>query len=201
MHDFGVLILDVASPFLRRSEQGCWIQRAKPKGRLWAEPTAITHSHPVCRDANRLWALSIAKTIREGLSSEEVDEYVVEIAPRITKDQILIDTIKKAKSFEEGVVAITMRRRDLTPMQPSTAPWRALWRGLGQTLRWDDALGRLNTSRISWKRRSFTACSPLAKGLLAYMWYFSLQGRICWILLALGEWNGVASIMSWEPAL
>ena len=29
---------------------------------------AITHNHPVCRDASRLWALAIAKTVRDGLS-------------------------------------------------------------------------------------------------------------------------------------
>ena len=103
---------------------------------------AITHSHPVCRDANRLWALAIAKTVRDGLSREEVYEYLSEIAPRVTREQILLDTIQKAKRegplscdgwnqgwvvlafhlalhtllsaecFEEGVVAITMRGGD-----------------------------------------------------------------------------------------
>jgi ADP-ribosyl-[dinitrogen reductase] hydrolase len=103
---------------------------------------AITHIHPVCRDANRLWALAIAKTIRDGLSAEQVYEYLVEIAPTVTEEQILLDTLKKAKretqvscddwdrgwvvlafhlslytllhapSIEEGIIQITMRGGD-----------------------------------------------------------------------------------------
>lgn len=103
---------------------------------------AITHIHPVCRDANRLWALAIAKAIREGLSGQEVYEYLQHIAPRVTEESILLETIHKAKteapavcdgwgqgwvilalhlslhtllhapSFEEGIRAITMRGGD-----------------------------------------------------------------------------------------
>lgn len=103
---------------------------------------AITHIHPVCRDANRLWALAIAKAIREGLSAEAVYEYLVQIAPKVTEESILLETIHKAKteapaacdgwgqgwvvlalhlslhtllhapSIEEGIISITMRGGD-----------------------------------------------------------------------------------------
>ncbi|NMA22168.1 MAG: ADP-ribosylglycohydrolase family protein [Spirochaetales bacterium] len=103
---------------------------------------SITHVHPICRDVNRLWALAIAKTIREGLTAQQVYEYIAEIAPRITDEQVLLDTIDIAKregpvacdgdnqgwviialhlslytllhtaSFEEGVIQITMRAGD-----------------------------------------------------------------------------------------
>ncbi len=103
---------------------------------------AITHIHPVCRDANRLWALATAQAIREGLTGEAVYAYLQEIAPKVTDEQILLETIKKAKeeapascdgwgqgwvvlafhlslhtllhapSIEEGIRAITMRGGD-----------------------------------------------------------------------------------------
>ena len=103
---------------------------------------AITHIHPVCRDANRLWALAIAKVIREGLSAPQVYEYLLNIAPRVTEEEILLDTIREAKSkapascdgwgqgwvilalhlslhtllhassIEEGIIQITMRGGD-----------------------------------------------------------------------------------------
>ena len=103
---------------------------------------AITHIHRVCRDANRLWALAIAKAIREGLSAEAVYEYLVQIAPKVTEESILLETIHNAKreapaacdgwgqgwvvlalhlplhtllhapSIEEGIREITMRGGD-----------------------------------------------------------------------------------------
>ncbi|MCK9547617.1 MAG: ADP-ribosylglycohydrolase family protein [Sphaerochaeta sp.] len=103
---------------------------------------AITHIHPVCRDANRLWALAIAKVVREGLSAPQVYEYLLSIAPQVTEEEILLDTIREARSkapascdgrgqgwvilalhlslhtllhasgIEEGIIQITMRGGD-----------------------------------------------------------------------------------------
>lgn len=102
----------------------------------------ITHIHPVCLGANRLWALAIAKAVKDGLSAQEVYEYIIEIAPRVTKEKVLLDVLGKvkheepgacdgwdqgwvviafhqslytllhSKSFEEGIVHITMRGGD-----------------------------------------------------------------------------------------
>ena len=103
---------------------------------------SITHAHPICRDANGLWALAIAKTICEGMNAHQVYEYIAKIAPCITEEQLLLDTIEAAKregtlscdrgdhgwviialhlslytllqaqSFEEGVIQIIMRAGD-----------------------------------------------------------------------------------------
>ncbi len=102
----------------------------------------ITHIHDVCRDANRLWALSMAKTIREGLTAQELYNYLLSIAPQITQEESLLEVVKRAKdeaplscdgedqgwvliavqlslytllhapNIEEGIIEITMRGGD-----------------------------------------------------------------------------------------
>ncbi len=103
---------------------------------------ALTHIQPSCRDANRLWALGIAKAIREGLSGAQVYEYLRTIASTLSEESLLLEVIEKAEhegplscdgpdqgwviiafhlalhtllhapSFEEGIIDVTMRAGD-----------------------------------------------------------------------------------------
>jgi ADP-ribosylglycohydrolase len=103
---------------------------------------AITHSHSLCKDINRIWTWAIAKTIREGETKEELYKQIVAIAPKLTDNTLLLSTIEEAKTtppatcdewnmgwvliafhlalysilnyetFEEGLKAITLRAGD-----------------------------------------------------------------------------------------
>lgn len=103
---------------------------------------AITHIHTVCRDANRLWALAIAKAVRDGGTKEEIYSYMCEQAPKYTASTGLLNALHDAKTrapehcdasqqgwvliafqqslytllhcdtIEEGIISITMRGGD-----------------------------------------------------------------------------------------
>ena len=103
---------------------------------------ALTHMHTVCRDANRLWALAIAKAVRDGGTKEEIYSYMCAIAPKFTDASALISALHDAKTkdpescdadnqgwvliafqqslytllhsetIEEGIISITMRGGD-----------------------------------------------------------------------------------------
>ena len=57
---------------------------------------ALTHVHTVCRDVNRLWALAIAKAVREGSSKSEVYKYLCTIAPRFTDNKVILSILREA---------------------------------------------------------------------------------------------------------
>lgn len=59
---------------------------------------ALTHVHTVCRDVNRLWALAIAKAVRDGSSKNEVYEYLCTIAPRFTDNKVIISILHDAET-------------------------------------------------------------------------------------------------------
>lgn len=110
--------------------------------RLSDEDCALTHKHSICKDANRIWALAIAKAVRDGDSKEDVYAYMRTIAPRISNDNVLTSTLDEAcnhppqacdgrdqgwvlialhqaiytllhsGTIEEGIRAITMRGGD-----------------------------------------------------------------------------------------
>lgn len=59
---------------------------------------AITHIHTVCRDANRLWALAIAKAVRDGGTKEELYSYLCEHAPNWTSSTGLLNALYDART-------------------------------------------------------------------------------------------------------
>lgn len=61
---------------------------------------AITHIHEVCRDANRLWALAIAKAVKDGGMKEELYSYLCSIAPTYTNNQQLLLALHAAADME-----------------------------------------------------------------------------------------------------
>lgn len=61
---------------------------------------AITHIHEVCRDANRLWALAIAKAVKNGGMKEELYSYLCSIAPTYTNNQQLLLALHAAADME-----------------------------------------------------------------------------------------------------
>jgi len=67
---------------------------------------ALTHVHTLCRDANRLWALSIAKAVKDGGTKEEIYSYLCRVAPEFTDDKVLLsalhDARKEAPALSDG---------------------------------------------------------------------------------------------------
>ena len=61
---------------------------------------ALTHAHTLCRDANRLWALAIAKAVHDGGTKEEIYSYLCSIAPDFTDDKMLLSALHDAKNEE-----------------------------------------------------------------------------------------------------
>jgi len=52
---------------------------------------AITHTHPVCRDCNRLFVFALSLAICKGWSAQEVYSYLVETAPSyVTEKEVLV---------------------------------------------------------------------------------------------------------------
>ncbi len=103
---------------------------------------AITHSHPVTRDCNRLFVFALSLAICKGWNAHEVYSYLVETAPSHVREaavleallrakdappqdidgslkgwviiafQLAFHTVLHAKSFEEGMIELTMRAGD-----------------------------------------------------------------------------------------
>ncbi|HKM33498.1 MAG TPA: hypothetical protein VJY54_01990 [Lachnospiraceae bacterium] len=53
--------------------------------------------HFLCRDANRPWALAIAKAVRDGGTKEEIHSYLCSVAPEYTDDKGLLSALHDAK--------------------------------------------------------------------------------------------------------
>jgi ADP-ribosylglycohydrolase len=103
---------------------------------------SLTHVHTICRDVNRIWALSIAKAIRDGGTKEDIYNYMCSIAPQYTQEKEILELLEISKnqapsrcddwnqgwilialqqalytllnydSFEEGIREITIRGGD-----------------------------------------------------------------------------------------
>jgi ADP-ribosyl-[dinitrogen reductase] hydrolase len=60
----------------------------------WAQQdAALTHPHPVCRQANALYAMAIAQAIRTGIGSQDLYQHVVTSAEDLNFDEVLLKTI------------------------------------------------------------------------------------------------------------
>lgn len=151
---------------------------------------AITHTHPVCRDCNRLFVFALSLAICKGWSAQEVYSYLVETAPSyVTEEEVLVAlsnakdappegidgslkgwvliafqlafyTVLHAKSFEEGMVDLTMRAGDADTNAAIYGALAGAFCGVeGIPLRWREALKP--TACI--KRLSICGEEPLAK--------------------------------------
>lgn len=117
---------------------------------------ALTHVHTICRDANRLWALAIAKAVLDRGTKEDIYSYLCSVAQNFTDDKVLLTALYDARTkapancdgwnqgwvlivfqqslytllhsntIEEGLRAIMMRGGDADTMQLSTACWQVL---------------------------------------------------------------------------
>ncbi len=58
----------------------------------------LTHVHTICRDATRLWALAIAKAVRDGGTKEDIYSYLCRVAPEYTDDTVLLKALYDAKT-------------------------------------------------------------------------------------------------------
>lgn len=66
---------------------------------LWAQQDAgLTHVHPVCRQANALFATAIAKAVSDGIGAAEVYEHVESYAQAMRVEAPLLDAVVKASS-------------------------------------------------------------------------------------------------------
>lgn len=131
---------------------------------------AITHTHPVSRDCNRLFVFALSLAICKGWSSEEVYSYLLEVAPsyvtekevlaalRKAKDappegidgslkgwvliafQLAFYTVLHAKNFEEGMVELTMRAGDADTNAAIYGALAGAFGVEGIPLRWREAL-------------------------------------------------------------
>ncbi|MDY0287300.1 MAG: ADP-ribosylglycohydrolase family protein [Sphaerochaeta sp.] len=89
---------------------------------------AITHIHTVCRDANRLWALAIAKAVRDGGTKEEIYSYLCEQAPKYTQATGLLSALHDARTREpeycdapnQGWVLIALQQSLYTLLHSNT---------------------------------------------------------------------------------
>jgi ADP-ribosyl-[dinitrogen reductase] hydrolase len=65
----------------------------------WArQDAALTHPHPVCQQANALFAMAIAQAVRTGPSPEELYQQVVAWAVQEAVDPTLLEAIRGAAS-------------------------------------------------------------------------------------------------------
>jgi ADP-ribosylglycohydrolase len=65
----------------------------------WArQDAALTHPHPICQDANALFAMAIAHAIRTGCSNSELFAEILEWATQLNVDRTLREAIEGATS-------------------------------------------------------------------------------------------------------
>lgn len=106
------------------------------------EDCSITHTHPVCRDCNRLYAFALSLAISKGWDAQEIYTYLVKSAPSLTKEPSVLEALCRAEheppkdidgpnkgwvlvafqlafytllhqeSFEQGMVDVIMRAGD-----------------------------------------------------------------------------------------
>ncbi|HAF85591.1 MAG TPA: ribosylglycohydrolase [Sphaerochaeta sp.] len=89
---------------------------------------SLTHVHTQCRDANRLWALAIAKAIRDGGTKEDIYSYLCSIAEEFTDDTVLLaalhDAATKAPTscdgWDQGWVIIAFQQALYTLLHCNT---------------------------------------------------------------------------------
>ncbi|MDI9569903.1 MAG: ADP-ribosylglycohydrolase family protein [Pseudomonadota bacterium] len=63
----------------------------------WArQDAAITHPHPVCRQANALFTMAIARAIRQGCEGRDLYEQIVTWAEDMTVDGSLLEAVRGA---------------------------------------------------------------------------------------------------------
>jgi ADP-ribosylglycohydrolase len=63
----------------------------------WArQDAAITHPHPVCRQANELFTMAIAQAVRQGCDGRDMYEQIVTWAEEIKADPSLLDAVRVA---------------------------------------------------------------------------------------------------------
>lgn len=63
----------------------------------WAgEDASLTHPHPVCRQANSVFAASLAFAIREGADARSVHEFALREARRIHAEPVVLEVLERA---------------------------------------------------------------------------------------------------------
>lgn len=63
----------------------------------WArQDAAITHVHPICQQANALYAMAIAQAIRTGCDAETLYAHILDWAHSLAVEERLIDTVRAA---------------------------------------------------------------------------------------------------------
>ena len=83
----------------------------------WAkQDAALTHPHPVCRQANALFTMAIAKAIRTGIGAHDLHEQIVVWANEMSVDDSLMEAITGATEappadylHQQGWVLIAFR--------------------------------------------------------------------------------------------
>jgi len=83
----------------------------------WArQDAALTHPHPICQDANALFAMAIAHGVRTGCSNHEIYEAITDWATQMNVDRALREAIDGAAKappqdyvHKQGWVLIALR--------------------------------------------------------------------------------------------
>jgi ADP-ribosyl-[dinitrogen reductase] hydrolase len=83
----------------------------------WArQDAALTHPHPICQDANALFAMAIAQAVRTGCSNHDLYESILDWATQMNVDRALREAIDGAAlappadyGHQQGWVLIALR--------------------------------------------------------------------------------------------
>ena len=150
----------------------------------WArQDAAITHPHPVCRQANALFTMAIAHAVRQGCDARSLYEQVVTWAEDMEVDGSLLEAVRAAAEAPPADYVHLQGGPDGIPQRPvatSVCPesggsrrghryarrrhrhqrrhlWRASWRGVGPE-RDSRPMDRMRADLPSCGRT--TACAP-----------------------------------------